>query len=413
MEMCSREEIMDLCPQNMCCVIPQVLPKQLCLPPYSTKEELRTILTETTAREFSDLPHDILMDIIAMLEIPDALRAVSVCSSWRFVHIRLHNLGKYKRPQTPCFLYTSQSIEKRTYKLTLPEPPISRRYLLGSSDGWLVTADERSEMHILNPITGEQIALPSVITINQVTPIFNRKGELCKYRYSRHTAEGVTESPMTLPLDKLRLEHDKWTWLPPHLGIHDCAYKDGLLYAVTSFGEIFSFDLDATVITAKVIMGRTKEYACERIYIVHAPCGDLLQVWKPQEGNGNRVDEITGFPALVSNTQNTRIFRVDTVAKKLVQIFSLDDHVLFIGNNQTSCLGVSEYPQLKANHVYFTDDFECLSSKSMWGLRLDIGVLNLEDKSIDEIVAPRLFLKCRAPVFLVPNPSMMNSTLHG
>uniref|UniRef100_A0A0E0BKJ1 F-box domain-containing protein n=1 Tax=Oryza glumipatula TaxID=40148 RepID=A0A0E0BKJ1_9ORYZ len=425
MEMCSREEIMDLCRQaihqNMCYVVPRVLPQQLCLPPPSPKDELHSTLTKTSTRKFSDLPHDILMDIIAMLEIPDALRAASVCSSWRSVHTKLHNLGKYKRPQTPCFLYTSQSIgeniaclyslsEKRTYKLTLPEPPISRRYLLGSSDGWLVTADERSEMHILNPITGEQIALPSVITINQVTPIFNRKGVLCKYRYSRHTAEGVTDSPMTLPLDKLRLGHDKWTWLPPHLRFQDCTYKDGLLYAVTSLGEIFAFDLNTTVITAKIIMDRTKEYSRERIYIVQAPWGDLLQVWRPPQGDGRGYDEITGRSALVSNTGRTKLYRVDTLAKELVEISDLGDHVLFMGNNQTYCLCAKEYPLLKANHIYFTDDSECLALRTLWGFRLDIGLLNLRDKSVEEIVSPRLWLKCCAPVLLVPNPRKMNST---
>jgi hypothetical protein len=67
-------------------------------------------------------------------------------------------------------------VEKRAYKLTLPEPPIHRRYLIGSSLGWLVTADERSEMHLVNPVTSEQISLPSVITVEQVTPIFDENG---------------------------------------------------------------------------------------------------------------------------------------------------------------------------------------------------------------------------------------------
>uniref|UniRef100_A0A0D3HNA8 F-box domain-containing protein n=1 Tax=Oryza barthii TaxID=65489 RepID=A0A0D3HNA8_9ORYZ len=458
MEMCSREEIMDLCRQaihqNMCYVVPRVLPQQLCLPPPSPKDELHSTLTKTSTRKFSDLPHDILMDIIAMLEIPDALHAASVCSSWRSVHTKLHNLGKYKRPQTPCFLYTSQSIgeniaclyslaEKRTYKLTLPEPPISRRYLLGSSDGWLVTADERSEMHILNPITDRS----SVCDNHQPgDAIFNRKGVLCKYRYSRHTAEGVTDSPMTLPLDKLRyffhckafvfydksvkgyivvlihnpceqlsfarLGHDKWTWLPPHLRFQDCTYKDGLLYAVTSLGEIFAFDLNTTVITAKIIMDRTKEYSRERIYIVQAPWGDLLQVWRPPQGDGRGYDEITGRSALVSNTGRTKLYRVDTLAKELVEISDLGDHVLFMGNNQTYCLCAKEYPLLKANHIYFTDDSECLVLRTLWGFRLDIGLLNMRDKSVEEIVSPRLWLKCRAPVLLVPNPRKMNSTCH-
>ncbi|KAK1626803.1 hypothetical protein QYE76_001118 [Lolium multiflorum] len=131
-----------------------------------------------------ELPQDVLMDIFALLEIPDLVRAASVCPSWCSANTSLQRLGQYKRPQTPCLLYTSETdgesdarlyslVEKRSYKLTLPEPPIRGRYLIGSSNGWLVTVDDRSEMHLLNPITWEQIVLPSVITLDPVAPIFD------------------------------------------------------------------------------------------------------------------------------------------------------------------------------------------------------------------------------------------------
>ena len=63
--------------------------------------------------------------------------------------------------------------EKKAYTLTLPDPPICTRDIIGSSYGWIITADERCELHLVNPITGEQIALPSVSTIEQVKPIFD------------------------------------------------------------------------------------------------------------------------------------------------------------------------------------------------------------------------------------------------
>jgi hypothetical protein len=34
----------------------------------------------------------------------------------------------------------------------------------------------------------------------------------------------------------------------------------------------------------------------------------------------------------------------------------LGDHVLFLGYNQSLCLSAKEYPGLKANHAYFTDE---------------------------------------------------------
>ncbi|XBI62841.1 hypothetical protein VPH35_043379 [Triticum aestivum] len=125
------------------------------------KEDIHGPPMEVAVVELPVLPQDVLMSIFAHLEIPDLMRASSVSSSWRSAYSSLRNLEQYQQRQTPCLLYTSESagervaclyslLEKRSYKLTLPEPPIRSRYLIGSSNGWLVTADERSEMHIFS-----------------------------------------------------------------------------------------------------------------------------------------------------------------------------------------------------------------------------------------------------------------------
>jgi hypothetical protein len=102
-------------------------------------------------------------------------------------------------------LYTSESagenvaclyslMEQRVYKLTLPEPPIRSRYIIGSSNGWLVTVSEACEIHLVNPVTGKQINLPSVTTIEQVKPICDDSGSSDMYEYSWRTG---TEEPFT------------------------------------------------------------------------------------------------------------------------------------------------------------------------------------------------------------------------
>ncbi|CAN6308090.1 unnamed protein product [Urochloa humidicola] len=141
---------------------------------------------EVAARDFAGLPQEILMDIFSLLETPDLVRVGSVCCSWNSAYTSLCRFGLFKWPQTPCLIYTSESAgdniaflyslaEKKAYKLTLPEPPIHRMFLIGSSLGWLITADERSEMHLVNPVTGEQISLPSVATIEHVTPFLMKQ----------------------------------------------------------------------------------------------------------------------------------------------------------------------------------------------------------------------------------------------
>ncbi|CAL4920689.1 unnamed protein product [Urochloa decumbens] len=438
--------------------------KNLCC--LRNDEGLQQPLMEVAARDFADLPQELLMNIFSLLETPDLVRVGSVCSSWNWSYAGICRFGLYKWPQTPCLIYTSESAndnvaflyslaEKRAYKLTLPEPPIHRRYLIGSSLGWLITADERSEMHLVNPVTSEQISLPSVTTIEQVTPIFDETGVVCKYRLSRHTARSVTALSSTYALRNLReclfhkaflfydasarsyivvlihnpvgqlsfarLGDEKWTWLPPHTDVDDCIYKDGLLYAVTLPGQIIAFDLNGTVVTTKIIMGKRDKYGLERVYIVQAPWGDLLLVRRPEvwieEAPAEHGHVCTGqgifeMGAFENRTWKIAIYKVCSASRKLVQINSLHDHVLFLGHNQSLCLNAEEYPQLKPNHVYLTDDSRSAAMKCKLQCRLVIGILDLETKIMDEIVSPRPWSNCMAPLLIIPNPGKIDLAFH-
>ncbi|EMS67273.1 F-box only protein 7 [Triticum urartu] len=461
MESCSVARIMSLRKlaihrTYLCTLIFRNLPKLLGFTPRLLKkfckaEHVELQLTKkTTLGTLPELPPDILMGIFATLEIPDLVRAGSVCSSWRSTYTSLRSLGQYKLQQTPCLLYTSESAgesvaclyslaEKRSYKLTLPEPPIRTRCLIGSSHGWLVTVDDRSEMHLVNPITCEQIALPSVITIEQVSPIVDEYGALHKYEFSRHTGtRGAYRSPSIFALDKLRHElhykafvfpdtstgsyivvlihnpvrqlsfarvgDDKWTWLPPHEDYSDCTYKDGLLYAVTGTGELHAFDFSGPVITMEMIISMREMHHCGYMYIAQAPLGDLLLVWRifqdydlePEPGS-----------SVFWNSTEYKIYEFDPLGSKLKEINRLSDHVLFLGHNQSLCLSAEEYPSLSANHAYFTDD------NYLWTLGFknnhrDMGILNLDDNSREDLESPQLWSNFPAPMWITPDLRKMN-----
>ncbi|CAN6363208.1 unnamed protein product [Urochloa humidicola] len=412
-----------------------------------------------------DMPQDILRRIFATLEIPDLVRAGSVCSSWRAAYTGLCNTGNCRLQQTPCLLYITESTdareagmyslaEKKAYTLTLPDSPIRSRYIIGSSFGWIITADERSEMHLLNPITGEQIALPSVTTIEQVKPVFDDEGCVCNYEYLWYTGEDViSDTPSVFPLSELRdflfykaflssdpsmgsyfvvLIHNphsqlsfaragdnKWTWLPPHSYYEDCLFKGGLLYASTTIGEIHTFNLGAPAVTQKVFLDKMKHIYFERIYIVQSTCGELLQIWRSNAPpHGEEEDESDSDLELdfdrdshVSCTTKINVHKVEPTSRKILEISSLDQNVLFLGQNQSICLHAEEYPQLKANHVCFTDD-DYLYTTGFKNNRRDIGVFNLENNSSEEITTPQLWSNWPTPVWLIPNPRRMNFGTH-
>ncbi|CAL4980539.1 unnamed protein product [Urochloa decumbens] len=411
-----------------------------------------------------EMPQDILRCIFATLEIPDLVRAGSVCSSWHAAYTSLCNTGNCRLEQTPCLLYTSESIdareaglyslaENKVYTLILPDPPIRSRYIIGSSFGWIITADERSELHLLNPITGEQIALPSVTTIEQVKPVFDDEGAVCNYEYLWYTGEDVIfDTPSVFLLSELRdflfykaflssdpsmggylvvLIHNphsqlsfaragdnKWIWLPPHSYYEDCLFKGGLLYASTTIGEIHTFDLDAPAVTQKVFLDKMKHIYFERIYIVQSTCGDLLQIWRSnapscgEEEDGSDSDLELDFDrdSHVSCTTKINVHKVEPTSRKILEISSLNQNVLFLGHNQSICLHAEDYPQLKANNVYFTDDNydNYLYTTDFRNNRRDIGIFDLENNSSEEITTPQLWSNWPTPVWLTPNPRRMN-----
>ncbi|KQJ81847.2 hypothetical protein BRADI_5g03430v3 [Brachypodium distachyon] len=359
-------------------------------------------LLEATVGTSVELPQDILMCIFGTLEIPDLIRAGSVCTSWNLAYTSLRSHGHYNRPQTPCLLYTCESsdkrsaclyslVEKRVFKITLPEPPICTRTLIGSSQGLLVTVDRSSEMQLLNPITGQQIDLPSVITIEHVKPIYDKdSGAIHQYEYSCHSGTRVYCPPSIVALEELRheLHHkvlvfsdttchgyvvvlihspycqlsfarvgrdDSWTWLPPHNFYHDCIYRDGMLYAVTSKGEIHGFDLNSSVVTMNIIIGR-KTNRC------------LTHDLEPRPGD-----------FVFWNTGKIKVYEVDDRGKELK----------------------------RANHAYFTDD-NALWTNGLLNNRRDMGILNLDNNTREEIVSPQLWSNCPAPMWITPNLRKMN-----
>ncbi|RCV17798.1 hypothetical protein SETIT_3G248400v2 [Setaria italica] len=274
-------------------------------------------------------------------------------------------------------------------------------------------------MHLVNLITSEQITLPSVVTIEHVKPIFDKYGVVEKYEYSRHTARKLSHpdrtfdkevyyEPSIYALAKLReflrckafvfpetskgsyivaLIHNpmkqlsfarpgdgKWTWLPPYIYYQDCSYKNGLLYAINIVGEIHAFDLSSSVVTRKMIMGMTEKVMWDCLYIVHAPWGDLLNVSRVIDHEDETVD-----PAVHLLTT--------TEIKINKEVKCLHDRVLFLGHNQSLCLSAKDHPHLKANHAYFTGNYDLYINGFKNGRR-DIGVFNLESSNWDKLVSP-------------------------
>ncbi|OEL30665.1 hypothetical protein BAE44_0008316, partial [Dichanthelium oligosanthes] len=212
METCSRAGTLSslwALPIDLWCLVFRVLPKLLCLPPsllkkFSKDEHVHPphMELETVVGTSLGLPQDVLEVIFGNLEIPDL----------------------YKQSQTPYLFYTSESagdnvgclyslLEKRVYKLTLPEPPIR------------------------------------MVTIEHVKPIFDDSGTIHKFELSYYTGENVYEPPEIYgPID-----------LREELYFKAFVFPDPSTGSYIVVGEIDAFDLRDYTITRKVIVSKEDE----------------------------------------------------------------------------------------------------------------------------------------------------------
>ncbi|KAJ1262323.1 hypothetical protein BS78_09G097800 [Paspalum vaginatum] len=193
-----------------------------------------------------------------------------------------------------------------------------------------------------------------------------------------------------------RAGDDKWTWLPLNSFYSDCMYMDGLLYALTVFGEIDAVDLTASTVTMKVIMNKTRTsiIGFNSCYIISALWGDLLQVWRSFRVPENK------------DTTEVTVQKVDLEAKELVKTKSLSNHILFLGHNNSLCIRADDHPQLKANHAYFTDDRR--PTIPLKYIPRDIVAVDLENSRRKEITSQNWSYVWPPPTWITPNLTKMN-----
>ncbi|KAM0890323.1 hypothetical protein ACQ4PT_027135 [Festuca glaucescens] len=395
-------------------------------------------MEEAPSPDWSGLPADILHSILELLECLDNLRVAAVCTAWH----RTSSEAVCRISQTPCLLYCTKAagpsavgmyslLEQRAYTISLPDPPIAGRYLIGSSHGWLITADEKSDLMLLNPITGEQMRLPPVTTMHHIKPVMNGDGVLEGYKMSYYHGKlfpRIEEPACTYQLDEYRetvyfkavlssdpfsgdctvmLIHqpywqlsfakvggETWNWIGIGTDYTDGIHHDGWFYAVNIAGTIDSFYFNGTSIIHKRIAYQMLTRPTKVVYIVQAPWGDKLLISRRSRTTNHNKE----------STFEIMVYKFDPDGEELIKMTGIGDHVLFIGHNASLCLPVSDHPQLMPSCVYYTDHaveslFEAESNKR------DMGVYHLESNIMTNILSPESWMTWLPPLWLTPNTS--------
>ncbi|CAM0875898.1 unnamed protein product [Alopecurus aequalis] len=370
---------------------------------------------ECTYPDWTRLPQDLLVAIFVELEIPDLFRSGAVCTSWHSAYCIFRRLRLSSPKQSPCLLYSSEAggpdaatlycpSTGATFHIPMREPGLRLRSLLpvGSGHGWLVVADEVSNLHLLNPLTGGHVSLPPITTFQFVEGSLDDQGNLVytftskshqpyslpavEARENMYERAVLSCSPsagsacivllMHMPFRELsfaRVGDERWTRIPAgdSTGLQwsnfhsDAVYStaDGLFYIVRSDESMHTLDLNGPNPVATKIMPGAKKSDEPYKYIIQTPWGDLLQAWRFRKSFEPPLsfvvpDDCDYFdPRVELNMTELRLYKVDVHGQRLVKVDSVGDHALFLGYNGSMCLPVKDFPGLKPNCAYVTDDF--------------------------------------------------------
>ncbi|XP_049396658.1 F-box protein SKIP23-like [Solanum stenotomum] len=361
--------------------------------------------------DWSETNYDMLVLIAKRFNlIEDYLNFASVCKSWRCAATKENFNTNLAR--VPWLMLAEEEGNSNRQLVSPYNGMIMKKKIPKASGkrcmetmGWLVmVGKEEGEISLLHPFSGVQIELPHQNTTENYHT-HHQTGDLWTYFHKAvlsaspsHTSDYllmVIEGDVKF-LSYWRPGNLQWTRIintSLHVAHRDVIYFDGKFYAVDWSGRVLVCDIESN--QTQVVAQLAREYNGEESYIVES-LGTLFIVVRYGVGIRYITDDSERIPLtltqddifddldeeLTYGTTNIRVFEVDLVTGKLTQTKELGDTAFFIGHNASRSVQPSQFPGIKPNHIYFTDDYWESYLVFEEGGGLDMGVFNLADGTI-------------------------------
>ncbi|RWR89476.1 F-box protein SKIP23-like protein [Cinnamomum micranthum f. kanehirae] len=371
-------------------------------------------------KRLEDLDEDILDCISNHCSLRDCIRMGAVCKSWLSVsweRRQPRQLPWLMMPSADCFF--SLSVDTILDAIKFPE--LHNKRCCGSFNnadarGWLMTIDNMSlEMGLFHPWRKIQLQLPHHSSLPRRYPHADDDPDLAVVKIR---AAAMSDDAKVLvviyDLNSLafcRIGEKGWTQVSPTIVFHDAIYHKGQFYAVTIEGSVGILRINTSppylkFITERVMNVENLRTYYPRTYLVADSASERLLVFRrlspPLEEvlrhPSNYNSRITlGFKVYELLLKKTGVYK-----KNLVQVESLIDRLIFLGQNSSMLLMESQFPGSKGNCIYFTDDFmEVSHFKSPLGC-VDLGVFNMEDNTVQPLLMNRFHPTFSPPIWIMP-----------
>ncbi|GLT37307.1 hypothetical protein SLA2020_116340 [Shorea laevis] len=417
-----------------------------------------------------EIPEDILESIFKRLPLIDILRAKAVCSSWKStVQALLSSNSDLSHFKIPWLLLPPKKSksggaiasprimnleENRVYVLnSSTQSSTLGRYLhIGSSHGWLIMADGRSIVYLLNPFTLATIQLPQLNRSLLTEPDdYLRRKDYWDTTYippqllmvkailtGEPNLSGNNNYSVILIYSKkglykriayLKNKQGPWTELDgnKYASYSDIMCHGNKLFGLTISASIDIWDFQGPQPEKRILEIKPSHYIQSNIDTRN----QIRNLTRNPSGNKRITNTIRRKHYLVElhgeillarrfvvlrqgdhqiphKTQLFQVYKLNFDEQKWVNVESLGDYSLFLGGNESATISTKNSSTCKANSVYFTDDgwFRRIYGNETIGGR-DMGIYNIEDGSIEEIyeIGRETINIDPSPCWLVPHLS--------
>ncbi|OWM78550.1 hypothetical protein CDL15_Pgr016274 [Punica granatum] len=349
-------------------------------------------MIEQSANNWAALPRDLLISILGRLvpEVSDYIHFAAVCKDW-FSAARDHQALTHKRPFFPVLLIPAKdntptcrgwynAVENRIVMNSRFHVPYNERCC--SSHGWLIFTEETLALTLFNPLSGATIHLPPVSKV----PTKEELGEYGFYDHEYEVQKVVLSADPSIAPDNYEV-----------LAI----YEDGRLALFNN-----KLESNSVSVTLRCLAERPLNSACSGMtYLVATPYGHLLWIYRihtyksigtPKDVRDDIKECLEVSDQIDENgciryriTTRFELYEVKKKEGSTMQLVAepepiktLDDMVLFLGHNESVLVSTRDFPEYKANCIYYVDD--CL----YWPIgapyqpfgATDMGVFDLESQ---------------------------------